>query len=436
MNPIEEKLVYTSIEKDGIEYRVAKNVETNDVTFTGFGLTSKPLPPKITLPDGITIIHACSLSECPCEEIVLPKSLRKIEDYAFKDSNIKVISIPDEVEVIGKGVFENCKNLSSVKMKQKYIPDYSFKDCKNLKDFNFSDKKEIGASAFAGTGLESIVLGENIEEVGNMAFAECKNLLRAELNYSFDYVPKGAFEKCTKLYDIILSKNIDTVGAFAFAGAGIEELNLTDFKKIEKFAFADCLYLKRAKIHAGTIEQFAISNCTALEELNIAYTEKAIGGTISETDHIKYLKYSAPEKFLNYEIGSLKELEKLDISGTVIESSSTEFGIFENLKEVVFPNTFYMFDDKLFNNSSIQKIIVGNENPHFFFGFSKNTNIKEIVLTNKNVNVHVNENEFKGIKVYMHCKNNLNEDILNSGADIEDLDEVNFRNLNRIMQVI
>ena len=62
-------------------------------------------------------------------EVILPKSLKSIGEYAFSGSNIHSVKVPDAVETIATGAFQDCKNLNYVEIG---------KGCKTLGDFVFS----------------------------------------------------------------------------------------------------------------------------------------------------------------------------------------------------------------------------------------------------------------------------------------------------------
>lgn len=62
-------------------------------------------------------------------EILLPNSLKSIGSFAFSGSNLNSIKIPDGVETISSGAFQDCKRLNYVEIG---------KGCKTLGDFVFA----------------------------------------------------------------------------------------------------------------------------------------------------------------------------------------------------------------------------------------------------------------------------------------------------------
>lgn len=82
----------------------------------------------INLPENICEICDNSFRECQnLENIILPLKLRKIGNYAFSNTGIKSIYIPQSVKYIGQGCFTGCFKLSSITV-EKGNNNYSSED--------------------------------------------------------------------------------------------------------------------------------------------------------------------------------------------------------------------------------------------------------------------------------------------------------------------
>lgn len=74
---------------------------------------------KVIIPEGITEIGAWAFNNALVEEFVLPKSLKKIGQFAFyQNKQLKSVEIQDGLEMIGQAAFQSCPNLKDL-----YIPD-------------------------------------------------------------------------------------------------------------------------------------------------------------------------------------------------------------------------------------------------------------------------------------------------------------------------
>ena len=62
-----------------------------------------------------------------------------------------------------------------------------FLGCKDLKEVQFSERLErIGVNAFAGSGVQDVVLPKSVRNVGAHAFMDCKRLRNVQLNEGLD----------------------------------------------------------------------------------------------------------------------------------------------------------------------------------------------------------------------------------------------------------
>ena len=65
--------------------------------------------------------------------VQLPSSLRNIDNFAFSETNITTVTIPEGVISIGDSCFYRCKSLTSVQLPStlRSIGDWAFYDKKN-----------------------------------------------------------------------------------------------------------------------------------------------------------------------------------------------------------------------------------------------------------------------------------------------------------------
>ena len=131
-------------------------------------------------------------------------------------------AIPDSVREMGKSAFYGCTNLSNVSFGRGLaaIPDDCFGNCQRLTDISLPDSvRSIGNKAFyncdglqfvdlngvetvgkdafystSGTAsMEFIVLGENMNSLGNGAFGNCKHVTELEIHCSYFASFENAF---------------------------------------------------------------------------------------------------------------------------------------------------------------------------------------------------------------------------------------------------
>ncbi|MBO5328883.1 MAG: leucine-rich repeat protein [Clostridia bacterium] len=97
-----------------------------------------------TIPEGIEVIGHSAFRQRFISNVTLPKSLIRIENYAFYDCiRLTQITIPDKVTYIGNCSFQTCQMIESITIPASvnHIGFAAFEGCKNLKTINFKGTK-------------------------------------------------------------------------------------------------------------------------------------------------------------------------------------------------------------------------------------------------------------------------------------------------------
>ncbi len=121
---------------------------------------------------------------------------------------------------------------------------------------------EVGAKAFAGTAITRVTLGESVQTVGQGAFRGCLSLAEAELHCKT--IPDFAFEGCAVL-KTVNGQTVTAVGAQAFAGTALQTIDLSKCERVGFAAFEGCASFAPASLAALTYaEEYAFSGCGAV----------------------------------------------------------------------------------------------------------------------------------------------------------------------------
>lgn len=129
----------------------------------------------------------------------------------------KNVSIPNTVETIGRGAFEENKNIELVVVPNsvKNIEPYAFWGCDNL---------------------DTVVLGKGLEAVGDYAFAGCKGLVQMSIPSNVTTIGIQAFGDCVNLKDISIPPETGTIHETAFDGCVVLTIHCDPGSKAEEFA--------------------------------------------------------------------------------------------------------------------------------------------------------------------------------------------------------
>lgn len=121
--------------------------------------------------------YACKLSDLT--SVVIPDTIKTIDEYAFAETKLKSITIPSSVKRIGLFAFENCKNLTKVTLNYglEIIGSCAFYGCWRLTDIIIPDSVTtlIGETFSHCTRLKSVTLPKSLTSMGE-AFNWCKQL--------------------------------------------------------------------------------------------------------------------------------------------------------------------------------------------------------------------------------------------------------------------
>ncbi len=137
-------------------------------------------PKNYTVPAGVEeICEKAFEASKVTEEIILSDSVKKIDDEAFKFSEVKAVTLPDGLKSIGKDAFCSSSVTSVI------IPD---------------SVTELGDSAFSSMSkLKKITLPNGLKQISYNLFRECDSLKSIRIPDSVEVIDPAAFSQCSKL---------------------------------------------------------------------------------------------------------------------------------------------------------------------------------------------------------------------------------------------
>eukprot|EP00939_MAST-03C_sp_MAST-3C-sp1_P004452 g4452.t1 len=266
---------------------------------------------EIVFEEGLEEIGKCAFACCSAlEEVTLTKGIRKIEQFCFLAcKHLKHLEICEGIEEIQYGIVEDTF-VEAITLPIHNIPKFhkyalgsnvgmDGNDCsgpplptlKKLRlrlplfasvisvPFPRITKKDDGqlirfieVHQKKYRTLERRILDtEGIEEIGDFAFATCRNLERIKMVRGIRKIGESAFHSCYSLKNIVLKEGLEEIAGCAFAHTGLEKVTLTKgIRKIGRHCFYNCKLLKTLEIFEGIEEiRHGIVEGTSLEVLTL-----------------------------------------------------------------------------------------------------------------------------------------------------------------------
>ena len=332
----------TNIPKNAFAYCVSlQEIELSDnitrIEASAFTDCSKLV--SLELPEKLEYIGTLAFSNCKSvNSLTFGGSIKEIDNYAF--SNLIALGsvvIPGSVERIGEGAFYLCELLGNVQLgsgiheidngafyqtklwndadsdvyvgkwflgsKDTQMASISFRNDtvgiasyalygnSTLSQIILPDSvKIIGKGAFGSMAINVAVIGSGVVELGDEAFAHCKQLTTVYLGSfdskntciaasSLEKIGDYAFRKCEVLDSIEMPSSLKTVGSYAFRDSGL-------YKNSGGVVYADKWVVDYTEginssvaVKEGTvgIANYAFYNCSTLVSIQMPDSIKTVG---------------------------------------------------------------------------------------------------------------------------------------------------------------
>lgn len=270
---------------DGFNYKVIDGVLIDKMNKRALRVENDTSKTVVKIANGVSIICKKAFERSPVKCIVIPMSVKQIEENAFfltqhlerfevdvRNSNFKGID----------GVLHNKKESILVRYPQ---------GKKNVGYYLEDTVVEIGTQAFSCVyAIQAVTFTGSLKKIGNKAFEYCMNLENLVLPGNVEIIGDRAFQYCEKMRSIMLSKSIQEIGDCAFFNCvSLETISIPkSVSKIGNLAFANCYNLKRIIIQENVsfVGDGAFVGC---KDVEIHIKNNSYMETYCRTREIKFM---------------------------------------------------------------------------------------------------------------------------------------------------
>ena len=192
--------------------------------------------------------------------IVCVNDITYINTKAFNGVSVLTsITIPNGIAWIGDEAFSECTGKITINSKIIEI-DYTLD--------NYPTRKWLLNSKFT-----ELIIGDNIERIGNHAFHYCTSLTNVTIPDSVTSIGEAAFNNCENLSNIIIPNSITSIGEAAFSGChSFTDVTIPNsITSIERSTFSGCSSLKNITIpdSVTSIRSYVFYGCNSLTSIII-----------------------------------------------------------------------------------------------------------------------------------------------------------------------
>lgn len=220
--------------------------------------------------------------------VTLPDTVTTIGEKAFAgNTTLESITIGKNITMIEANAFDRCTMLTNVIFEEEgdqelTISQYAFANCPMIASLTLPERLyAVEDYAFNMNGaLTQIVSFGGVTTIGAYAFAGT-GVEEIEIPSTVTLIGTGAFDSCASLVRVTFPASMQTINSGIFSNCPkLSEVVLPEgVTEIGANAFEDCIALSIIELPSTlvTIGEYAFSGCTAIEAIEIPASVTTVG---------------------------------------------------------------------------------------------------------------------------------------------------------------
>jgi hypothetical protein len=337
-----------------VNVTIGNSVET--IGFSAFRGNSNLT--AISIPDSVIEIGSSAFADSGLVNVTIGNSVEIIDSGAFRgNSNLTAISIPNSVVTISSRAFSDTA-LTTLSIDMRNINTFAFHDIESLETLVIGDSVErignmafrgnsnlkeieipsrvafIGSNAFADTPLEIVTI--NMEVINTRAFRNMASLRTLVVGDNVRAIEGGTFEG-SGLESVTIGNNVERIGAFAFSNTALTTISIPEsVVEIGTSAFSNT-ELTMISINMRNINTREFNNRPSLETLIIGDSVRIVGGSAFSSSGLESVTIGNNVEIIGeFAFFSNANLTEISIPDSVTHIGDAAFSGNPNLAQVVF----------------------------------------------------------------------------------------------------
>ena len=256
-------------ETEGLEYVLMEDGSCYSVKGVGTATEKNIIIPSIYEGLPVKFISAFAFQNSTIESVEIPDSVTTIGCEAFtRCKNLEYVYIPKSVIRIESGAFKSCNNLT-LYWEAESKPERWWSTCDynhfNVKKSNFHNVDDV--LYFTNDVTKEAILTKYDNDAKGMV--KIKDTVSINgIDYTITEIDDYAFRNCNLIESIVFSDSIEKIGTNAFdLCTGLKNIEISSsIKQIEPSSFAYCNHLESIKVDPNNKIYDSRDNCNAIIE--------------------------------------------------------------------------------------------------------------------------------------------------------------------------
>lgn len=383
---------------------------------------------QLTIPKKISHIAANPIKGCSSINRIIVDP----ENPYYSDLDNSVIYHFDTKSIIAGC---NTTDMSILLNDVETIAEEAFISCKDIKHLDTANVKFINSNAFTNSGLTSVTIQSNIQNIEADAFSGCRSIQQLVLNTSqiqpstlfkdsrsfinsvtigplITNIPDGFLSQFSKVTSLTIPEGVNNIGSQAFCFCSqLQSVNIpTSVQTIGANAFYSCYNLESIEIpnSISEIKEYTFQKCSGLTSLDIPDSVTTIGRSAFQScSNIETLTIGSGVRNIDKHAFSVcSKLSSITFNGMVESIGSETFGYCYSLKSIQLPTGLKEISSYAFCYTPLESITIPStveyiaSNAFYLCGIINTEMINQSSLS-------AEENSHWGARVSERKENNL-----------------------------